>query len=222
MQRYRDLRITSQSLDENGIIRLIELFAQSTPGWAFPKEKSHEYSSLCTGPSCCLIHEPTTLPRAAIHFTEYKTRKKPNGIYVPNIVPLDRSSMSMCEYNGIALKFARELRMRAKQELASIRIVLTKPAACLRDIIGSKIAWKLFQHHVRLFPESNHPNDIGRLDAFICALSRYSRHKIDLDAFEHLLSEELGWLESMASRCRNRVEIGLDVLAANRGFSHLH
>jgi hypothetical protein len=219
MHRFRDLRITSHALDASEIIGFIEIFAQSTPGWSFPKEKSLEYATDCGGtPSCCLIHEPTTLPRAAIHLTLYKEKRKPGGIYVPNIIPLDRDSMSSLEYNGIALLFARELRLRARREEVSIQVVLSKPEVRLRDIVGGKVTWKLFQRYVRLFPQSHHPNDLARLDAFTCALSRYSKRRFDLEAFEFLLCEELGWSRAMASRCKTRVEIGLEVLAASRAF----
>lgn len=220
MKRYRALRINSRSLDEEGIIRLIELFAQSTPGWIFPDKKSREYSALCGFPSCCLIHEPNILPKAAVHLTQYTTKKKPNGVYISNIVPLASNSLSISEYNGITEKFARQLRTRAMRDSAAIRITLTKPTVNLQDLIGSKIAWRLFQRHVSLFPESNHPNDIARLDAFICALSRYSRRHFDVDAFECLLCEELSWSREMASRYRIRVEIGLDVLTASRKINY--
>ena len=123
------------------------------------------------------------------------------------------------EYNEIALRFARDLRAQARHEDTPIRAVLSKQKLGLRDVIGGKIAWKLFERYVSLFPESSHPNDLARLDAFICALSRYSKRQFDLDAFELLLSEELGWSEAAASRCRTRVEIGLDVLSASKEFS---
>lgn len=219
MHRYRDLRITSHAFDESGIIDFVETFAQSTPGWSLPKGKSREYAALCGVPSCCLIHEPTTLPKAALHLTLYETKRRANGVYMPNIIPLDCSSMTPPEYNGIALRFACELRLRARQEDISIRVTLSKSKLRMRDIIGGEVAWRLFQRYIGLFPGSGHPNDLARLDAFICALSRYSKHWFDLDAFELLLREELRWSEAMALRCRTRVGIGLDVLAASKKFS---
>ena len=219
MQRHRDLRISSRVLGEIEIINFVEAFALSTPGWSFPKEKSQEYATLTGVPSCCLIHEPTILPKVAIHLTVYEARRKANGVYVPNIIPLDSSSLTRSEYNGITLRFARELRVRARREDIQIQVVLSKLRLELRDIIGGKVAWKLFQRYISLFPESSHPSDLARLDAFICALSRYSKRQFDLEAFELLLGEELGWSRAMASRCRTRVEIGLDVLSASREFS---
>lgn len=219
MHRYCELRITSRTLDENEIIDFVETFAQSTPGWSYPKEKSREYATLCGVPSCCLIHEPTALPKAAIHLTLYKSRRTANGVYAPNIIPLDCSSLTTSEYNGIAQRFARELRFRARKKDVPIQVLLSKSKLGLRDIIGGKVAWRLFQRYIRLFPESAHPSDLARLDAFTCALFRYSRCRFDLESFEFLLSEELGWSGAMASRCRARVEIGLDVLAARREFN---
>lgn len=170
-------------------------------------------------PSCCLICEPTALPKAALHLTLYKPKHTANSIYVSNIIPLDRSSLTTSEYNGIVQLFAHELRLRARLESISIQVLLSKSKLGLRDIIGSKVAWRLFQRYVSLFPESGHPNDLARLDAFTCVLSRYSKRHFDFDSFEFLLREELGWSGAMASRCRTRVEIGLDILTANREFS---
>lgn len=219
MHCYRELRITSLALKENEIIEFVENFAQSTSGWSYPEEKSQEYATLCGVPSCCLIHEPPSLPKAALHLTLHKSKGTANGVYAPNIIPLDRNSLTRSEYNEISQRFARELRFRARQDGISIQIHLSRSKLGLRDIIGGKVAWRLFQRHIGLFPESSHPNDIARLDAFICALSRYSKRPFDLESFEFLLREELGWSELRALRCRSRVEIGLEVLAASREFN---
>lgn len=219
MHFYRELRITSRALDESEIINFVETFAQSTPGWSYPEEKSQEYATLCGVPSCCLIHEPTFLPKAALHLTLYKSERTANGIYAPNIIPLDRSSLTKSEYNGIAKRFAHELRYRARQEGITIQVLLSKSKLGLRDIIGGKVTWRLFQRHISQFPESSHPIDLARLDAFSCALSRFSKRRFDSESFEFLLREELGWSRAMASRCRTRVEIGLEVLAASREFN---
>lgn len=219
MQCYRELRVISSALDESEIIGFVETFAQSTPGWSYPKGKSQEYAALCRVPSCCLIHEPSDLPKAAIHLTLYKSKRTTNGVYVPNIIPLDRASIDKSEYNGIAWRFARGLRLRSCHENVPIRVLLSKSKINLRDVIGGRLAWRSFQRYVSLFPESGHPNDLARLDAFTCTLFRYSRRQFDLESFEFLLLEELGWSGAMASRCRSRVEIGLEVLAADRGFN---
>lgn len=219
MNAYCELRITSRTLDKSEIIEFVEIFARSTPGWSFPKEKSQEYAALCGVPSCCIIHEPTVLPKAAIHLTLYKSENAASRVYAPNIIPLDRNSLTTSEYNAVVQRFARELRLRARQEGVSIQVFISKSRLGLRDIIGGKVTWGLFQRHVGLFPHSSHPNDLARLDAFTCALFRYSRRHFDLESFEFLLREELGWSEPIASRCRTRVEIGLEVLAASRKFN---
>lgn len=220
MHRYRDLRITSRTLDASQIIAFIVCFAQSAEGWSFPKEKSEQYAEGCGGPSCCLIHEPTasSLPRAAIHVTNHRRYTTLSALYVPNIIPLTVNKISVEEYNAIALHFAHCLRLRARAEDVAIRVALSKENVGLRDIIGGKISWRLFNQYISLFPESFHPNDLARLDAFTCSVSRNSRRYLDLDLFEVLLRDELGWSKMMASRCRGRVEIGLAVLAVNRKY----
>lgn len=169
MYCYRELRITSRALEENEIIDFVETFAQSTPNWSYPEEKSQEYAALCGVPSCCLIHEHPTLPKAALHLTLHKSKGTTNGVYASNIIPLDRSSLTKSKYNEIAQRFTRELRSRARQDGIPVQIFLSKSKLSLRDIIGGKVAWRLFQRHIGLFPENSHPNDIARLDAFTCA-----------------------------------------------------
>jgi hypothetical protein len=219
VKAYRELRVTSPTLDDNEIIAFVEGFAQTAAGWSFPEIQSREYAHYCGCPSCCLLLEAPTGLSAAVHLTSSGADNRAKGVYVSNIVPLKSASLTRDEYNRIAVKVARDLRMQAKQSNAQVRITLSKENLGLRDIVRSKVAWRLFVRYANLFPESSHPNDIARLDAFTCALSRYSRRTMDFDALEHLLVEEMGWPAAIASRCRHRVENGLDILSANKAVS---
>jgi hypothetical protein len=146
------------------------------------------------------------------------TRNANNSLYVANIIPLACSELTPNEYNALVGAFAGAFRAHTKRSAAQIRVTLSKADVGLADIVPGKIPKSLLDRYLAVHPLSYHPSDIGRLDAFICSLSRYSRKQFDIDAFETLLIEELGWSSNAAKWCRSRVEIGLAVLAINKKF----
>jgi hypothetical protein len=214
MKRIRKLFLSSTVLSEASVAQYIESFAELTNGWSFPKEKSIQYARGCGVPSCCVIYMRGTLPRSALHLT----KRDSGGLYVSNIVPLESSQLSLSEYNAILSIFARELRAHAKADETAIRVSVSKENIFLRDLISGNVSWKLFNVYINAFPLSHHPLDTRRLDTFICAIARYSRKAFDADAFHQLLIEELDWPAEEAKRCRQRVELGLEVLAAYKDF----
>lgn len=215
MMQHRDIVLVSPSLDAQEIARYAEMFAYQCIGWMFPAEQSVAYEQKCQKPSCCIVVESGILPHAAIHMT----MKRGNSLYVANIVPLDQNELSLAQYNAVATEFARSIRAYAKKTETPIEIKLSKAEIKLADVVTGKIPKRLLDRYLSMYPLSYHPLDMDRLDAFICALSRYSRKPFDLEAFEYLLKEELDWFDSDAAWCRNRVEIGLAVLTANRKYN---
>lgn len=214
MKQYRDIVLSSQKLDAHSIARYIEMFADRSPGWTFLRDKSVAYEEMCQEPACCIVIANDVLPRAAIHML----KKRENSLYVSNIIPLDQSELGLDRYNAIAAEFACSIREDAKKTKTRIVVKLSKAKIKLADVVTGKVSKKLLDRYLSLHPLSRHPLDMGRLYAFICSLSRYGRKPFDLEAFEYLLEEELGWSHSEAEWCRIRVEIGLQVLAANRKF----
>ncbi|MDG4601352.1 MAG: hypothetical protein P9C48_01300 [Defluviicoccus sp.] len=214
MKRFRDIVLASRALDAGAIARYIEMFADRSPEWTFPAEQSATYQQMCQEPSCCIICEDNSLPRAAIHMT----KARENSLYTANIVPLHQDNLSIDQYNAIGTKFARSVRTYAKTTVTAIAVTVSKAEISLADVVTGQIPRRLLRRYLSQYPLSHHQSDIDRLDAFICSLSRYSRKPFDIDAFEYLLMEELYWSHGDARWCRTRVEIGLDVLAANRKF----
>ncbi|TXI44936.1 MAG: hypothetical protein E6Q50_17215 [Lysobacter sp.] len=214
MQRYRDLKVSSPTLNAASLVAYIESFAKSTGGWEFIEEKSALYAAESGKPSCCFISASATHPRAALHLTVFRD----DTLYMPNIVPLEKNSLTKDEYNTIAARFARELGARSRSDNMKINLTMSKATIHLRDLISGKKTWRLLRSYLDAFPHSHHPNDIRRLDNFICALFRYSRKTFDASAFEYLLQEDEKWPVDEAARCRHRVEIGLEVLEANKRF----
>ncbi|MFC5522738.1 hypothetical protein [Polaromonas jejuensis] len=216
MNRYRDATVASETHDASALARYIESFAEASSKWALLAEKSAEYEKLCGAPSCCIVTASSALPHAAIHLTVPREGKR--SLTVANIIPLSASRLSVAEYNAVLVSFARALRARSRLHGTRIKVVLSKADIRLADVVTGKVTWKLLQRYLALHPLSHHPLDIQRLDAFTCAISRYTRKSFDLDSFQVLLMEELGWSAEDASWCRSRVEVGLDVLAASRRF----
>jgi hypothetical protein len=215
MKKHLDIVFASSTLDAHAIARYIEMFAERTPGWMLPREQSVDYEEMCQKPSCCIVTANENLPRAAIHFTQ----KRVNSLYVPNIIPLDENKLSIDQYNAIVLEFARAIRKDAKKAKNKIVVNLSKDDIKLDDVVTGKISKRLLDSYLSHYPLSHHPSDLTRLYAFICSLFRYGRKPFDLEAFEYLLEEELGWSKSDAEWCRMTVETGLEVLAVDRNFN---
>ena len=57
---------------------------------------------------------------------------------------------------------------------------------------------------------------LNGFDLFICAASRYCKKKIDSELIEQYLVEDLKWSPEDAKWCRNRINIGLDILKVNK------
>lgn len=214
MKRCRDMVVTSPVLGTHALARYVEAFADRSGNWKFHAQKSPLYEQMCGKPSCCIVTASIALPLAAVHMTE----KSEHSLFTTNIIPLDRQQLSADEYNAIALAFARDIRTDAQRNATHISVKMSKAELHLADIVTGKLSRKLLNRYLNLFPLSHHPADIGRLDAFICSMFRYKRRPFDLDGFEALLAEERGWSSADARWCRNRVEFGLEVLAANRQF----
>jgi hypothetical protein len=217
MKRHRDATVTSKAHDASELARYIESFARASAGWKFPAKKSAEYEASCGKPSCCIVTASKTLPRAAIHLTAPKEDAR--SLAAVNIIPLAASYLCVDEYNAVLTSFAIDLRLHSRVDGVPIKVALSKADIRLSDIVTSNVARKLLRSYLALHPLSHHPLDIQRFDAFTCAVFRYMRKPFDLDAFQTLLAEELGWSAKNAAWCRQRVEVGLDVLAVNKRFN---
>ena len=214
MKRYRELVVSSKQLEAAGIAREIEQFAADADAWLFPSRKSAEYQKLCGEPSCCIVFLRGAESFAAVHFT----KKRDNALYLANIIPLQKSALSLDEYNEVVANSAKLIRANARKRRMHFSVVLSKQDVTLADVIPGRLCNRRFDFFISMHPRSFHPLDIRRLDEFTCSLSSLKQKSFDLDAFEHLLVEELRWSGKEANWCRTRVEIGLDVLAAQKGY----
>ena len=214
MKRHRDITVSSPSLDAAALARYVESFADRTPNWNCPREKSQAYERACGEPSCCVVVNAKGLGHASVSMSKSGT----NALRKTNIVPLDLYQLDIDQYNAIAAEFSKALRRQVGQDKKDVRVSISKGSASLADIVTGKYPTQYFRQYLGAHPLSGHPSDVDRLDQFICSLARYSKKPFDLNAFEYLLVEELGWSEAQAETCRSRVEIGLEVLATYKRF----
>ena len=215
MKCRRKAVVASTAHDAVALVRYIEAFADRASGWEFPAEKSAKYEQTCGSPSCCIVTASNALPRAAIHLSV--PREGARSLEVTNIVPLVAYQLGVDEYNAILVAFGRALRASGRRDAIPLRVTLSKADVRLADIVTGR-PWKYLQRFLAAHPLSGHPSDMQRLDEFICSLSRYAKKHVNLETFQLLLMEELGWSKEDASWVRSRVDVGLDVLSINKGF----
>lgn len=213
MKTYIDVLITSRYENPADFILAIKTFTAHTDRWEFLDEQSEKYSLMTGEPSCALLNVGNKYsPAVAI------TVKRNNVFFIANIVPKESGYMSMKEYNDIAKQLVTDVRKYANRHKLRFKIKTTHEDIGLPQIIRGTKTRELFERYLRISPTSYHPCDIKRLDAFICAVARYSKGKIDLDLLKDWLRSEKNWSEKDASWCTSRIKTGLDVLKVNRGF----
>jgi hypothetical protein len=95
----------------------------------------------------------------------------------------------------------------------------------LQEIIKSPKTRQFFENYLNplcIWGSSpryiKHPKDVQRLNRFICAVSRF-RSKINISELERYLIEDLAWSIKNAHWVRQRIEIGLEILKANKNFT---
>lgn len=213
MKAYIEVSVVSHYKSPLRLVQALKKFATSTKGWGFLDERSKDYSLMIGGPSCMLFWKHGK-HSAAVAIT----RKKNNTFYVSNIIPKNADSMSMDEYNRISERFAVDFREYVQDMRVKAKVYITNEEIDLSDIIRGAKSRRLFERYLSMYPVSYHPNDIKRLDIFTCAVSRYSKKRLKLELLARWLIEEKKWSQKDASWCIQRIEVGLDVLEANRNL----
>ncbi len=217
MKAFREIIITVKGCTDNEIVELLKTFCISLNSYEFLDKESEDYSKNINGRGYSIysLRTPDTEP-AAIAIAE----KTERSLYVSNIVPKEKSKLSMSEYNAIALKFYNAFKPFLRGSKSSVGLTISNEVIGLDKIIRGEKTRQYFEHYLSAYPLSFHPLDIERLDFFICALKKYHT-KVNLQYLKGYLISDLSWDEKDASWCINRIEIGLDILEANMKF-HYH
>ncbi len=211
MKRFIDVYIDIQDLTDSDFIESLVAFTEQAPEWAYLEKESKNYAAVAGEFSCSILKVGNqNQPAVAI------TKKKDRTYFIVNIVPKKSPEIGISEYNDFARSFAKDLRKYTKDHGLNIKIKTTKEGVDLKDIITGSRCRSAFEKYMALHPRSYHYLDIERLDIFTCCLSRYSRKSFDSEMLRGWLMEAKGWPEKDAEWCAKRIEIGLDVLSANK------
>lgn len=205
----------SNSLSLVQIIDSVMSFCSENSEWEYLPEESDDYAKNISEPSCIILFKSLTNSES---FSVAIAKKNEHMLYVTNIIHANKSSLTLDEYNTFARTFAKAFKRFIRSNKHEINILISKDDVGIDSIISSPIAQNFFAQFINAFPKSYHPLDVERLDKFTCALFRYSRKFPNFDGFERYLLEDLKWSEKDASWCRNRVQIGYEVLEVKKGF----
>jgi len=214
MKAFREILIRVKDLPDREIAELFRAFCNSSNYYEFLANKSADYSNNIDGRGYIIysLRTPDTEP-ADIAIAE----KTERSLYLSNIVPKEKSRLTMSEYNAIALKFFNEFKTFLRRLKSLVELTISNEIIGLNKIIPGEKTRKYFERYLAAYPLSFHPLDIERLDFFICALKKY-HSKVNLQYLKEYLIYDLSWNEKDASWCINRIETGLDILEANMKF----
>lgn len=215
MKDKQKVFIKTGSTPDKEAINFIIAFAMETEGWEYPEEQSERYTMLAGVPVCTVVLAGSD----SLVFSTIIVMKKESGIfYVPNIIPKTSDSLTLSQYNTIAVAFGVSLRRYFKKNRVPVSVSLPSSEIQIENIIRSKKARIYFEIYLQFYPLSLHYLDIERLDRFTCALAKHSHGSVDFDLFERYLIKELGWQHDDAKWPRKRVETGWDVLQIYKYF----
>lgn len=189
-------------------------FAADTAEWIFDEEKSASYSDDLPDSVGCvlLLNGNEWMPGIAI------CEEWSGHCRIANIVPKRTGTMPTDEYNQIAQKFYAQVREWSNKRNRGLRLAISKTDLELEDIITAEIPRKCFKVFLNNYPLSHHPNDISRLDRFICSVSRYSRRSINWEYLGEYLCEKKHWPEDGVDWCLNRIRTGLEIIHEYKRF----
>ncbi|NQU05261.1 MAG: hypothetical protein HQ568_04145 [Calditrichaeota bacterium] len=207
MKRYKELYITLNGYDANEFFNLLENNLKS--GWkkADTKEDFNRIMGFTARGFECL--ENKSLPSAILWlYTENENNDK---IFIPNIVPLTKSQLSISEYNRIVTAFSNDIVTPVKDGLGVV-VDLTLDYYELEDIISEESADALrkFSSCANRSTGIAHPNDQERWFAFV-DLMHSNDEKIDHSELTAFLIEE-GWHKEQAAELADNYTSAYDLL----------
>ena len=213
MKRHQEVRLSSPHLSARQILEAAVRFAQESDGWE-PHPNGIREAGMGVGEHCVIV----SLRPPAAGIALVAEDGNPKAVHVTNIVPRDTDELTFAEYNAIARLFHEALRSYGREQKLALKVTITPEDRGLEVAISGAKCRRYFEDYLHGFPQTHHPSDVARLDAFICAVHRYGS-RCDPDGVAQHLREAHGWPESDARFVRDRIRTGLDILRADRRFS---
>jgi hypothetical protein len=213
MDYFQEIIIRARDEDATGLVETLkDMCGTLERRYRFQTQESAWYGEQIGVVGCMLSRvDVGSLPRFAW------AAGNGNSLYLANIVPRGED-MNSEMYNNLATEFMLDLKAFSRRKHLGVTIQSSGHGPLLEAIIPGAKCRSFFETFLGVYPRSYHPNDIERLDVFICALSRYGRGKIDLGMLQSYLVNMLKWSEADAEWCCNRISIGLTVLRMHRRF----
>ncbi|MBO1051902.1 MAG: hypothetical protein HEQ25_07855 [Dolichospermum sp. DET73] len=213
MKAYQELNLKLKEVSDSEFIDIIINFTQQVKNWTYLEKESKKHIEETGNPSCILFldddhHKPNFLI----------TKRKDQFYYIGNIFNSQHGYIPMLEYNALLRHFYQDFKGFIDSNIHKISIEISKEDIGLQEIISSPKAREFFEKYLIFLPLSYHPNDIERLDSFICAASRFCKKSIDIEYLKRYLIEDLNWTKDDAKWCCNRIEIGLAILKVHKKF----
>lgn len=217
MKTHVEIKIVLKRVPSGGLHEILRTFCRRTKGWHFPREQSKEYqrhNGSGAGFAVCVRGGELELASVAVANLD---AKHSNSFSVPNIVPRERSSLTLDQYNAVGIAFAADFRDWLKRSSLSGTVEVVGPERTLANIIPGEKTRRFFEAWLHSPTPVSHPSDIYALDRFICHLFRH-RGKARTWEIEPYLVHDLQWTPETARWVIARIETGLELLRVDRKF----
>lgn len=217
MKAHVEIKIRLAQVPKEGLHKILRDFADQTEGWRFKKEQSEDYK-LHHGSDAGFVMcvDKKGLEAASVALANIE-RKHPSTFYLTNIIPQERSHLSVDQYNAVGLAFVDEFRRWLRIGTFQGTVDIIGPNRTLKEIIPGNKSRAFFEAWLHSPTPTSHPSDIRMLDRFICHLFRH-RGKTRTWEIEPYLVHDLGWSPNTARWVVLKIETGLELLRVDRKF----
>jgi hypothetical protein len=135
-----------------------------------------------------------------------------------NIIPLEKSELTIREYNHLADDFAQDIRKFLRKQKLGIKTSLSRDNKTLEEIVPDGPTRKALSWYIDGTSLSGQYS-IEVLERFICllhrAIQRYRKRNICIEEIVRYLDEDAGAPEDVVLEFRDRVGSGLSLLNMN-------
>jgi uncharacterized protein YfeS len=212
MKAYQELNLKLKKVSDAEFIEIIKYFTQQVNDWTYIQKESEEHTEETRKPSCIIfLDDDYHKPKFLI------TKRKDKFYSIVNIFNSQHGYIPMLEYNVLLRRFNQDFKSFITSASYKMSVELSKEDIGLNELITSPKAREYFEKYLNFRPQISNLHDQDRLDYFICAVSRfYKKKKISTELIKRYLIEELNWRDEDAEWCRNRIDVGLEILEVNK------
>jgi hypothetical protein len=161
-------------------------------------------------PYCFFLRDNSHYPPAFVWLVE--NEKMPGVLYVPNIIPAKKSSLSRAEYNAV-LSFFFESVVKPAVEATGDRAEFSAPTASLEQMIDEPVAEKLryFSGTASRRTAAAHPTDQQKWLEFL--IESHRRHsRLGTDFLRRWLADDEKWPPETANELVGEYEFARSLL----------